>query len=108
AIAVVGVVIAAEALMLLLGRPPIVVPRDAWYAALTGTSPRGGTVLIVSVALLVVGLLLLIAQLRPWRPARMATSQPGWRLRRRATQRSLATAVDKVPGVHSARAKLGR
>ena len=104
---VVGVVVAVESLMIALDRPPVLVPRDDWYAALAGVRPEQPVVLVVSLIVLVVGLLLLFGQLRPWRPVRLPTRH-GWHVQRRAAQRSVAAAVDRVPSVTGAKARLRR
>lgn len=104
---VAGAALAVESLMIALGRPPVLVSRDGWYAALSTTRPDQPIVLVIALIALVAGLLLLFGQLRPWRPNRLA-ARGGWRVQRRAAQRSVAAAVNRVPSVTGAKARLLR
>lgn len=103
-----GALIAAETALIWLNRPPVLVPRDSWYQALSGTSVGDAIVLIVSIGVLTAGIVILFLQLRPWRPVRLPANGTGWYLRRRSAQRSLAAAVERLPAVASVRARLGR
>jgi hypothetical protein len=72
------------------------------------TTVANHTVLITAIAAGVVGLLLLLAELRPWKPDRLlagrAETTPWW-LSRRSVERRTATMAVAVPGVSRARAK---
>ncbi|MGH8876653.1 MAG: DUF6286 domain-containing protein [Stackebrandtia sp.] len=103
-----GLLLVVEATTVAVGRPPVLVPRERWYRALVGISLGDAVVLVVSVSLLALGVVLLFLQLRPWRPVRLPADRTGWFLRRRSAQHSLALAVDELPAVSSARARLGR
>lgn len=110
ALAVIGVgaLLAVEAALLWLDRPPVLLPREDWYRTLTRTTVADTVVLAVSITALALGLVILFLQLRPWRPVRLPAKETGWYLRRRQTQRSLAAAVERLPAVASVRARLGR
>lgn len=103
-----GALLVAETVLVWLARPPLLVPRDAWYHALTQTSVGDSIVLVVSASMLALGVIVLFLQLRPWRPVRLPANKPDWFLRRRSAQHSLAAAVDRLPSVDQARARLGR
>lgn len=103
-----GALLVAETALVWLARPPLLVPRNAWYRALTHTFVGDTIVVVVSASVLALGLILLFLQLRPWRPVRLPADKPDWFLRRRSAQHSLAAAVDRLPSVAKARARLGR
>ena len=98
-----GVLLAAEAIMVLLNRPPVLVPLSSWYDWLRSVTLNGAVVLAV------LGLVLLVAQLRPWRPVRVpVTVDDNWYVQRRGAEHGLVRAVDDVPGVTGAKAKVGK
>ncbi|GAA4440468.1 DUF6286 domain-containing protein [Phytohabitans houttuyneae] len=109
-----GLLAVVEAALVGLDRPALWVPRDDWYARLTTTGWRDSSVLFVAVVAGALGLLILLAQLRPWRPDRIATyphadsadgaQDPSWYLQRRSVEHRLAAAAERVPGVRDAQA----
>lgn len=101
-----GLLAVVEAALVALDRPAIWIPRDAWYTRLTTTGWRDNVVLIVAVAAGVVGLLILLTQLRPWPPDRVKVGVDGWYVQRRSVEHRLAAAADQVPGVHDAKARV--
>ncbi|GAA2530003.1 hypothetical protein [Pilimelia columellifera] len=106
ALAVAGLVAAVEALLVASGGPTLLVPRDDWHAALTSTRIGDGIVLGVAVTVGLAGLLILVAQVRPWPPENVDTAMADWRLRRSGVQRRVAAAVDRVPGVSQCRVRV--
>lgn len=117
-----GLLAAVEAVLVGLDRPALWIPRDDWYARLTTTGWRDSGVLFVAVVAGALGLLILLAQLRPWRPDRVAVgvgdadepagsppatgaaANPRWYVQRRSVEHRLAAAAERVPGVRDAHA----
>ncbi|GAA4917769.1 hypothetical protein LX16_3844 [Stackebrandtia albiflava] len=109
ALAALGIVIGLEAVMVIAGADPVLIPGSRWYRSLTGTGFDSPVVLYAGIAAIVVGLVVLFLELRPWRPVRMATSvDEDWYVQRRGLERGVAGAVDQVPGVTGARAKVSK
>ncbi|MFK3979831.1 DUF6286 domain-containing protein [Micromonospora sp. NPDC050397] len=104
-----GLLLAAEAAAVALDLPSLLIDRAAWFDALTGTTVDDPVVFAVAIAVGVVGLLILLTQLRPWTPQRLAVPlADGWHLHRRSVEKRLASAADRVPGVRDARARVRR
>jgi hypothetical protein len=102
-----GLLIAAEAALAALRRPPLLIARDQWYHALTTTRLGDPAVRTVALAATLCGLLILLAQLRRWRPDRLGVRLgDGWHLQRRSVERRLANTADEVRGVTKARARI--
>jgi hypothetical protein len=101
-----GLLTVVEAVLVGLDRPALWIPRDDWYTRLTSTGWRDSAVLFVAVVLAGVGLLILLAQLRPWPPERVAVGVEGWYVQRRSVEHRLAAAAERVPGIHDARARV--
>ncbi|KAB1938984.1 hypothetical protein F8271_17655 [Micromonospora sp. ALFpr18c] len=102
-----GVLLAAQALLTTLDRP--LLDHDAWYATLSGTRWRDPSVRAVAGAALLLGLFILVAQVRRWTPVRLSADEPdGWHLHRRCLERRLADAAAAVAGVHRARVRIRR
>lgn len=100
---VVGLLAAAEALLAYAGRRPLLPLRD-WYARAVSTSYNDRIVLLVAIGIGIVGLVILIAQLRPLRPDQLEllpddTSR--WSLQRLSLEQQIAMAVAAIPGVGS-------
>ncbi|MEU4555635.1 hypothetical protein EV382_1659 [Micromonospora violae] len=103
-----GLAVAVQALLLSLDRPT---PVDitGWVNALSGIRWHDPTVRTVAGGALLVGLAILVAQLRRWAPVRLRTDErDGWYLHRRGVERRLANAVGAVPGVRRARVRVRR
>ncbi|MFI6781218.1 DUF6286 domain-containing protein [Micromonospora sp. NPDC050276] len=103
-----GAVAAVQALLLTLHRRT---PLDTagWFDALGGTRWRDPTVRAVAGGALLLGLAILVAQLRRWAPVRLRTDEhDGWYLHRRCVERRLADAASAVPGVRHARVRVRR
>lgn len=105
-----GLLLAVEAVLAVAGQGSWLVPADNWYRFLTETTLGDQVVLIVALGLAVFGLVLLIAELRPWPPTRLPvhfeTADGRWWVTRRAAERRLASAAEEVGGVSGARAKV--
>ncbi|MFC0531720.1 DUF6286 domain-containing protein [Phytohabitans kaempferiae] len=102
-----GLLLAIEAALLGLDRPSLWVPRDAWYARLTQTRFSDNSFLFVALVIGVVGLLVLLAQLRPRRPDRVPVGEAdGWYLNRRSVEQRLAEVANRVPAVHDAHVRV--
>ena len=95
-----------------LGRPPWLVPWEQWRSTLAATTWQDGWVRAVLIGLVVLGLLLLLAQLKPRRPTTLAlqqlTADVAAGTTRRSLQQSLSHAATAVDGVARASAKAGR
>ncbi|MDG4810227.1 DUF6286 domain-containing protein [Micromonospora sp. WMMD1120] len=103
-----GALVALQALLRALDRPAPV-DTGGWLDALTDTRWHDPVVRAVAGAGLLAGLVILVAQLRRWRPVRLrADDRDGWHLHRRCVERRLADAARAVPGVRHARVQVGR
>ncbi|MEU5781781.1 Asp23/Gls24 family envelope stress response protein [Micromonospora lupini] len=104
-----GVLLAAQALLVTLGRPTPLLIRPGWYDALTTTRWHDPAVRGTAGAAVLLGLLVLVAQLRRWTPVRLRVDEhDGWHLRRRCVERRLTDAADTVPGVRATRVRVRR
>ncbi|MCW3815168.1 hypothetical protein ONA91_11950 [Micromonospora sp. DR5-3] len=102
-----GALAVAEGLLAALGRPGLLIHR--WYATLTTTRWQDAPVRAVAAGVALFGLVVLAAELRRWRPARLRlAADDGWHLHRRSVERRLARAVCAVPSVRRARVRLRR
>ncbi len=102
-----GVLAVIEAVLALASRPPVMPLRD-WYQRLTSTTFGANIVRLVSIGLIAVGLLILLAQLRRWRPTaldlRPDEEQAHWQIQRRSLEEQVSHAVNEVAGVKEAAA----
>ncbi|WP_088948312.1 Asp23/Gls24 family envelope stress response protein [Micromonospora zamorensis] len=104
-----GVLLAVQALLVTLGRPASLLARTGWYDALTSTRWHDPEVRVVAGGAVLLGLVILAAQLRRWTPARLRIDErDGWHLRRRCLERRLTEAAATVPGVRQARVRIRR
>lgn len=102
-----GPVLVVEGVLAALGHPGPFLPR--WSATLTRTRWQDGSVRAVALTITLLGLLLLVAELRRWRPTRLRlTAEDGWHLHRRSLERRLARAVRAVPSIRRARVRIRR
>jgi hypothetical protein len=106
----VGVLVVVEAVFAVAGRDPWLLPLDAWFTALTSTTPADTGFLAVSVGVGVLGLVIFAAQVRPWPPQLVAVntarSDETWFMARRSVERRVAASADAVPGVRDARVRV--
>jgi hypothetical protein len=104
-----GLLLAAEAAASALDQPGLLIDRTGWFNTLTGTPLRDAAIRAIAIAVGVLGLLILLTQLRRWTPDRLAVPlADGWHLQRRSVERRLAGAAGRVPGVTEARARIRR
>ncbi|WP_433121212.1 Asp23/Gls24 family envelope stress response protein [Micromonospora sp. CA-246542] len=104
-----GALLAAQALLVTLDVPTPPLVRPGWYEALTSTHWADPGVRAAAGAAVLLGLVVLAAQLRRWTPVRLRVDErDGWHLRRRCVERRLTEAVDTVPGVRRTRARVRR
>ncbi|MFG1649818.1 Asp23/Gls24 family envelope stress response protein [Micromonospora sp. NPDC049275] len=104
-----GVLLAAQALLVTLGRPTALLIRPGWYDALTTTRWHDPEVRAVAGVAVLLGLVVLAAQLRRWTPVRLRVDErDGWHLHRRCVERRLTDAADTVPGVRGTRVRVRR
>ncbi|MER7441185.1 DUF6286 domain-containing protein [Micromonospora avicenniae] len=102
-----GVLLAVEALLSAAGRPALFVDLAGWAATLGGTRWDEPAVRAAAIAVLLLGLCLLAAELRRWTPLRVDAGA-GWHLHRRCLERRLTVAAASVPGVRRARVRIRR
>lgn len=102
-----GLLAVTEAILALAGRSPLL-PLDDWYERLTTETYAGLAVRLVSIGLIVLGVLILLAELRRWRPTevdlRSGEERGHWRIQRRSLENQVTYAVNTVAGVHEAHA----
>ena len=107
-----AVVVPVEIARAALGRPPWLVPFESWRSTLLATTWQDGWVRAVLVGLVLLGLLLLLVQLKPRRPGTLGlqplTENVSAGTTRRSLQQSLSHAATEVDGVARASAKAGR
>lgn len=105
-----GLLLVVEAVLAAAGQDSWLLPADDWYQFFTETTLGDQVVLIVALAVALLGLILLIAELRPWPPTRLPvhleTADGRWWITRRAAERRLAGAAETVSGAAGARARL--
>ena len=107
-----GLLIALEAALAAFRRTPWLIPSQRWHDVLVTTRLSDRPALVTAGALLVVGLALLVAEVRRWPPSELpirldaADSVTQWRVLRRPAERRLADAAADVVGVGRARARV--
>jgi hypothetical protein len=103
-----GLLLAAEAALAAAGRSPWLLPLDRWYDRLSATTAADGWFLAAAVAVGVLGLLVLVWQLRPWPPQYVAAGPGpgGWRVARRSVEQRVAAAAAALGGVHQPQASI--
>ncbi|MEU8300684.1 DUF6286 domain-containing protein [Micromonospora sp. NPDC048909] len=102
-----GALAAVEALLAAAGRPALLVEPAGWSATLRTTRWDDPAVRGLAVAVILLGLTILAAELRRWSPSRLDAGD-GWHLHRRSVERRLTVAVRSVPGVRRARVRIHR
>jgi hypothetical protein len=104
-----GALLAAQALLVTLHVPTPPLVRPGWYEALTSARWADPGVRVGAGAAVLLGLVVLAAQLRRWTPVRLRVDErDGWHLRRRCVERRLTEAADTVPGVRRTRVRVRR
>jgi hypothetical protein len=107
----VGLAVAIETALIAWGGRPAVVPVDRWYASLRGLRFADGPFLVTAAITALVGLLLVILQLRPWPPERVQTSageSPPLSIARRSVEHRVELAAARAGVEHPASAVRGR
>ena len=94
---VVGLVVAIEMALIAAGRAPAVVPLDRWYRWLRSIALDNTWFLATAIGVAILGIILLVAELRPWPPQRVQTNaaagQPMWIARRSVERRAEVAAT---------------
>lgn len=113
ALITVGLLVVIEVAAARLGRHPALIHWHTSYAWLHRTHWQQGSVRVAAAALIVVGLLLLIAELKPARVSRLAvtddTAAPDdVAYTRRGVSAALRAAVTDVDGVRAATVRISR
>jgi hypothetical protein len=104
-----GVLLTAQTLPAALDRPTPLLALSGWYDTLTTARWHDTSVRAAAGAAVLLGLVILAAQLRRWRPVRLRVDErDGWHLRRRCVERRLTDAADTVPGVRRTRVRVRR
>ena len=104
----VGLLAVLEMALIAAGRAPLWFRLDRWYGTLMRTTLANRTFLITSIVVGAIGLVILLLQLRPWKPDRLIAGSAGttpWWLSRHSVERRAATMAGTVPGVSHVRAK---
>ncbi len=102
-----GLLAIVEAALVAMGASPWLVPLDDWHGSLSRLTLGDNRVLGVSIIVGVVGLTILLLQVRPWWPRRLITGDDrrAWWVSRRSLEQRAVTAATQVMGVHKARAR---
>lgn len=112
AIVVGSVLLALEVGWAVAGKPPLLVPWRSAYTSGTSNAWDTAPARILAIALLVVGLLLLLAELKPRRTPRlkMTSSDPivDAAITRRSLRSTLLNGARQVDGVSGAKAKVSK
>jgi hypothetical protein len=104
-----GLLVAAEVASALLGKGELIVPTQGWVSSLRNTAynTKGARLGFGSAAAL--GLILLVLELWPWRPRRVAlrgAERQSWWVQRRSLERYLGRSVATGTGAIRARARV--
>lgn len=107
-----GLLAAVEIVVAGLGRPPWLVPHEAWSSWLGQETWDTPVVRVILAGLVLLGLLVLLPALRRGRPASLplasATQEVHLRASCRGVQRSLAAVARRTSGVSAASVSVGR
>jgi hypothetical protein len=104
-----GLLVAAEVASALLGKGELIVPTQGWVSSVRNTAydAKGARLGFGSAAAL--GLIILVAELWPWRPRRVAlrgAERQSWWVQRRSLERHLGRSVATGTGAIRARARV--
>jgi hypothetical protein len=107
---VAGVLVVVEVVAQRLGRKPAIVDWPRLYDWARRTTWQQGSVRVASIALVVVGLLLLAAELKRSRPSRLAvrSQDTDAAYTRRGVAATIRSAVSDVDGINSASVSVSR
>jgi hypothetical protein len=107
-----GLLVAVESVLAAFHRRPWLLPSQRWYEIFNGTRLSDQSMMVVAAALGLVGLVLLLAESRPWPPHRLpahpATTDANaeWWVLRGPAERRLTAAVADLTSVNRARVRL--
>jgi hypothetical protein len=105
----VGLLVALEVALVALHRDPVWLPLGQWYQRLSATTLAGGAVRLTAVVVGLVGLAVLVLQLRRWAPDRLlaggGAGAPWW-VSRHSVERRTATAAAATGVVARAHAEV--
>jgi hypothetical protein len=107
-----GLLVIVESMLAAFHRGPWLVPSRQWYEALTSARLADRATVLMALAVGLVGLALLIAEVRPWPPYRLPAHPAGtdatteWWVLRRPAERLLADTLTHISGVNTARVRL--
>lgn len=102
-----GLLAAVEAVLVGFDRAPLLIDRQGWYERVTTTRFSDTGFLVVAIVVGLVGLLVLVLQLRRWRPTRLSVpAAKGWHVQRRSAERLLAGVAGGASGISTARVRL--
>jgi Family of unknown function (DUF6286) len=102
ALIVIGLVLAVDVWRIASGSAPLVLPMDEWYEFLNTTTLSDSWFLAAAVLVGLLGLALLVLELRPWAPAHVragAAPDAPWWVSRRSVERRTASAAKEIRGV---------
>jgi hypothetical protein len=89
-----------EAILAATNQRPLL-PLNRWYGTLTSTSYSDRIILALSIAIGLLGLVILISQLRRWKPKELSLDER-WQIQRASVENQITNAVSRVPGVSAA------
>ncbi|GAA4212882.1 hypothetical protein [Actinocatenispora rupis] len=107
-----GLLALVEGVLAAAGRRPWPVDFARWYGPLTRTPLSSSVVLGVSIGIGVLGILVLLLELRPWAPVRLGIRRADdprpltWWVLRRSVERQVSAACDGVPGLSETHTRL--
>jgi hypothetical protein len=105
---VVGLTVAIEMALIAAGRTPIMLPLDRWFRSLRSVSLDDSRFVAVAAGFGLIGLVLLVAELRPWPPSQVqanAAAGAPMSIARRSVQRRVETAA-ATAGVNRVRSEV--
>ena len=105
----IGVVVAVDVLRIASDAAPLVLPLDDWYDFLNTTTLSDSGFLVAAVLVGLLGLALLVLELRPWAPARVragAAPDAPWWVSRRSVERRTASAAGEIRGIQRVRSQV--
>jgi hypothetical protein len=109
ALAVAGVIVVIEVILAAAGDPFVALPANRWLGWLKATPWSAASVMAILAAMTLVGLFLLLAELRPWRSRRIRAPVGGrgeWWLLRSSTEAYLRRELESKTVANRVRPKL--
>lgn len=109
ALAVAGVIVVIEVILAAAGESFVALPANRWLGWLKATPWSAASVMAILAAMTLVGLMLLLAELRPWRSRRIRAPVGGrgeWWLLRGSTEAYLRRDLESKTVANKVRPKL--